>query len=264
MIEINKPIVKGNIPDYNDVDLIAEPKLDGMRCLMQKIDNDFRLLSENGINKTYTFPEITEKYQDIFPNNTIIDGEICCLVNDYKAHFNNLQQRSNLQNPFKIKNIQKKYLVTFMAFDILQYDDRELRYNSYDSRRENLNELAQKIKLSVTKSSSIDKMWKMILGMQGEGIVIKPRSKDYYAKWIKIKNWIESDFIVKDYTSESKLISALELIDKEGHYVGKVNYTGYPQTKEFANTLKGKTAVVKYLEKSDNQKLRIPILKELR
>ncbi len=101
-----------------------------------------------------------------------------------------------------------------------------------------------------------------------EGVVVKLRSAKYYddKAQIKLKAWEEDDFKVTGFTSSERLISALEIVDFDGNDRGKVNYTGYPDTEEWAKKVVGMTAVVRYLKYTDNtgNKLKFPVLKELR
>lgn len=257
MIEINKPYQTEKFDLISD-DYIAEPKYDGMRGIINT-DDGYKLLSDKGNVKNLQFPEI----RPILPDNTIVDGEICILENEFSADFTKLQPRIAQGNPMMIKMLSEKTPAVFMAFDILQLEGQDLRHHTYKQRREILSNLIRKdVGLQLVSAGDPDMMRKKVIDLNGEGIVMKKLDSLYDSKWIKLKNWKEGDFKVKSFTSEKRLITALELVDTDGMYVGKVNYTGYPYTQEWADKIIGMTAVVKYLGKGD--KLRIPILKELR
>ena len=96
-----------------------------------------------------------------------------------------------------------------------------------------------------------------------EGIVLKDPNSKYDSKWLKYRKYLESDLKVVDVTSEKRLISALVLENSKGESVGKVNYTGYPQTEEMKKKVIGMTAVVEHMQTKDG-KVRFPVLKELR
>ena len=88
---VNKPIKMSWDSYSNNSTFLAEPKLDGMRIQVVK-DNKLRLLRENGIDKTKHFPEVLKQINNL-PEDTILDGEICILENEFVADFQKLQTR---------------------------------------------------------------------------------------------------------------------------------------------------------------------------
>ena len=76
--KINKPKSQKWDKLDNYLDYIAEPKLDGMRCLLVKQDDKLSLVRGDGTIKTIQFPEIIDKLKKLnLPNGTILDGEVC-------------------------------------------------------------------------------------------------------------------------------------------------------------------------------------------
>jgi ATP-dependent DNA ligase len=245
---------------------IAEPKYDGMRLLISKLDGKINLFRENGKIKNLYFPEILESANSL-PENTIIDGELCILESNLTSNFFKLLQRST-NNPTKIKLSSKLMPTTFVAFDILMYDGLDLTGEKLSLRKTFIDRIIERNpkqdRIIPIKFFSPDDLLQINESVKGlEGIVIKNESENYYnSRWHKFKNFLEDDFKVIGFTSEIRPISALMLQDQDGKYVGDVNYTGYPQTDEMKKTLVGKTAVIRYLSKGE--KLRFPILKELK
>ncbi len=97
---VNKPIKMSWDSYSNNSTFLAEPKLDGMRLQIVK-DDKLRLLRENGIDKTKQFPEVVNQINNL-PEDTILDGEICILENEFVADFQRLQTRSTTDD-LKIK-----------------------------------------------------------------------------------------------------------------------------------------------------------------
>jgi ATP-dependent DNA ligase len=245
---------------------VAEPKLDGERVLVRKENDKITLVRENDNVKNTHYPELVEYFSSLesLPNNTILDGEVCVLENEFHANFNHLLNRQTTTS-LKQKLLLKQMPVSFVGFDILKFDGEDLTRQEFDYRR------------SVLESSGISGIMKqfkpteihpMIEKFRMEGVVVKNRSAKYYENraQIKLKAWEEKDFKVTGFTSNSRLISALTIEDFDGNDCGKVNYTGYPDTEEWAKRVTGMIAVVRYLKFTDNtgNKLKFPVLKELR
>lgn len=282
---INKPEQIGNITKH--LNHIAEPKFDGIRCFLQNINGKTSLIRDDGNIKTAQFPEIINSV--MLPDNTILDGEICLLKNEYSADFHTLLKRQT-SDPKKIKLLSESIPCTFMAFDIMQLDGSNTTKDTIECRYSMLNEvkddnnskwlsnsLAGKGKPVNANSFKIiqqyepEKLFPLIEQYGMEGIVLKPKGSTYNQVWRKYKNLKERDFEVTGYTkSETKSICAFNLIDENGQDMGKVSNTKFKQTTENENLLNEKLktkgnliAVVQYLPMPKG-KLRFPVLKELR
>ncbi len=239
----------------------AEPKLDGMRVIIEKKNDSVRILRENGIDRTNQFPEVVERLKNQ-NRDFVLDGEMCILKSDHVADFSSIQSRLT-NNSLRIKVLSRETPATFVAFDILKFEGEDVTGVELAGRKVILAKVLQSENVKIVKTYSPQNLFQSN-NQQMEGIVLKDPTKPYYnSQWIKFKNWVEKDFKVVGHTSDKRLISALLLSDFNGNSVGKVNYTGYPQTEEMLNKLKGMTAVIKFLPTFD-QKLRFPILKELR
>jgi ATP-dependent DNA ligase len=258
---VNKPLKMDWKSYSNHPNFYAEPKFDGMRIQIVK-DDKVRLLRENGNDYTKQFPELTKSLNAI-PFDSVLDGEICILENEFVADFQKLQTRRT-SNDLKIKLLSQKIPATFVAFDIVRYEGENLLNEPLHMRKEYLKNITQTENLQVIKQYGLDELKEIIFNLKNaEGIVLKDPNSNYNEKWLKYRKTMQSDYKVVGYTSEKKLISALELENNKGESVGKVNYTGYPMTNEWKNKVVGMTAVVDHMTTNDG-KVRFPVLKELR
>lgn len=273
MVKVAKPEKDGKI-QTNEVDkllgkkfadYIAEPKLDGERVLVQKQNDKITLVRENGNVKNSHYPELVDFFSKLnLPNKTIIDGEACVLKNDFHANFNQLLNRQTTGS-LRQKLLLKQLPVTFVSFDILQYDGEDLTRETFEDRRS----ILEKTGARVMPQFNPKEIHPLIDKYEMEGVVVKLKSAKYYddKAQIKLKAWEENDFKVTGFdTSESRLISALHIETFDGVDAGKVNYTGYSDTEEWAKKVVGMIAVVRYLKYTDNtgNKKKFPVLKELR
>ena len=263
LYRLNKP-VQWNVSKASRLGdtWIAEPKYDGNRCILAKIDNEVSLWSKYGNTKNIQFPEVI-KAADILPDNTIFDGELCILKNQLVADLAKLQTRTNTTDRFKIKIASKSMPATFMVFDVLKLNDTALHDNSLSTRKTILNRLVFNERIKKVEYYNPDQLIPRIKSENMEGIVLKDMRRSYHDRWIKVKNRVERDFKVIGYTSENRTVSALELEDENGNYVGKVNYNParFSMESDFVKKLKGMTAVIEYL---NGPRLRDPVLKDLR
>jgi len=258
----NKPIKK-EWSDYGKYsNFIAEPKLDGMRCELRNLDQ-VRLVRENGHDKTMQFPEIIKAIQNILPQDTTLDGEICILENNLRADFFTLLTR-NTTDKLRAKLLAQRIPATFVAFDVLKLNGENMENKSYLDRRHALESL-QFPELNVRLMPKFDpkELLPKVEPMDLEGIVLKNPNTSYRQDWFKFKFYHEDDFTVVGTTSEKRLISSLVLENTKGEAVGNVNYINYPQTEEMKKQVVGMKAVVRYM-KTNGKTLRFPVLQELR
>jgi len=262
-IKVNKPAKEewNNISKFST--WYAEPKYDGVRLLYK----DGKLVRENGLIKNDMYPEIINTISKI-PDGTILDGELCNLNDLYTADFNKTQHRINLKDKLKIKLLAKAEPATFMVFDILKHEGNDLTKLPYKERIKILVSVMNRFDKTEQRVKQIHQydpmdLSKVIVKYQMEGMVLKDPSSVYQSEWKKMKAEYEIDCKVVGFTSETRMISALELEDLQGNYVGKVNYQK-EQTEEVAKKLVGMIAVVQYNRRTKDGKLVFPVLKELR
>ena len=255
---------------------IVEPKYDG-ECNKLIIKNGkARLERFEGRDKTEFYPEIiayanrglfhgTRISQQLhtLPDMVLV-GEVCVLMDKFKASFPHIQLRMNTQNKVKQKLAMKDYLATFVAFDIEEIAGGILEKMSYGERRKLLEEHIQPYhrshqrRIIYAPELNTDEDWKAFVKKnEMEGIVCK--NPDAVSEWVKLKNWDEDEFKIvgTELTDEGKSrgwhISKLRLEDTKGNHVDKgmqfdCKYINYPQTEVAKKLVIGKTAIIKYMK----------------
>lgn len=259
---LQKPIQSDWKHYQNFATYIAEPKYDGMRLVIEKEGQVVRLLHDRNL-KNLQFPEIEQAAKGL-PDGTTLDGELVIPKDAYSADFPSILTR-NTTNSLRIKMLSAKIPAKFYAFDCIRFNGEDIKLKTLTERKQCLSTMPVIPRIEPVKMFTPQEL--SLINMSNpnmEGIILKNPNSTYNGinAWMKFKNYVEGDFIVTGHTSETRMISALELVDKDGNYVGKVNYTGYPQTDDMAKNLKGKIAVVQYMRSEG--KLRFPVLKELR
>ena len=122
--EVSKP--------FNDSKYIYELKFDGIRAIIYASKDEFVIKSRNGVDITQSYPELKSIQKIVRKKEVIFDGEIVILENK-KPSFKKLQERSNLKNKDKIKDVALEMPVIFVAFDIL-FENKELINLPLDKR----------------------------------------------------------------------------------------------------------------------------------
>ena len=244
----------------------VQPKYDG-ECNKLIIKNGkARLVRFEGREKTEFYPEIIEYANELDLHDMVLVGEVCVLLDEYKASFPHIQLRMNTQNKVKQKLAMKDKLATFVAFDIEEYERKNLDKKPYKDRYKILEDILPVLNTSAELDYRIvavanlkpQKDWKAFVKKhEMEGIVVK--NPERAAEQVKLKNWDEDEFKIvgTDLTDEGKSrgwhISKLRLEDTKGNHVDKgmqfdCKYINYPQTEQVKKLLIGMTAIIKYMK----------------
>lgn len=119
------PMLIGASADaFDSADYIFELKLDGERCLAYLDAAGVELRNKRNDRLLPRFPELAGVAAQV-RGRCILDGELIVTVGG-KPNFAEVQRRSLLSNAFKIKLSAEKYPASFVAYDILYLDGREL------------------------------------------------------------------------------------------------------------------------------------------
>lgn len=116
----------------------AEWKWDGIRAQLIYRNNELFIWSRGEDLATDKFPELHPFMKDL-PDGTVLDGEILAFRDNQPLPFNILQTRIGR------KTLSKKILsdnpVAFIAYDILEYQGKDIREKSQEQRRNIIEEL---------------------------------------------------------------------------------------------------------------------------
>ena len=254
----------------------VQPKYDGECCKLIIKDGTVILQrfgdkDKEGRIKTEFYPEIIEHVKTLALDDMVLVGEVCVLLDEYKASFPHIQLRMNTVDKDKQKKAMKDKLATFMAFDIEEYRGKNLDMMMYKDRYNLLwgmitrlltRSMVESTRLMVVNNSTNDgykpNFWyEFVKENEMEGIVVK--NPNHTNEWVKLKNFDEDDFTIvgTELKAEGKargwFISKLNLEDTEGNHVDKgmtfdCKYINYPQTEQAKKDVIGKTAIVKYMK----------------
>ena len=221
---------------------LFELKLDGYRLIASKSKGEALLLTRNGNDYTSVFPEIAKAVKALPCDECIIDGEV--VVNDEKGlpSFSRLQKRGRLSSPLEIGRAAVELPATFYAFDLLAYEDFDVRPLPLTRRKELLKDFVPALG-AVRYLDHIEREGEAVLeqvkAMGLEGIIAKKATSKYRAgrggDWIKIKTEKTGDFVIVGFTRPNGSrahLGALQLadwVDGTLVYAGRVG-TGFTES----------------------------------
>lgn len=214
-------------PPANEREWIYELKYDGFRAVAAISGGEVALWSRNELDLAGRFPLIAAALSKLRLDDVVVDGEIVALDENGAPRFQLLQQGERRELIF--------------LFDILWHEGKDLRRETYQSRRALLERLLRRAPASVKLAE--------VLGQSGaealeharaegwEGIIAKRRNSLYEGRrskeWLKIKAINQQELIVIGWnpsTHSSREVGSLHLAvrgdDGALHYAGKVG-TGF-------------------------------------
>jgi bifunctional non-homologous end joining protein LigD len=257
---------------------LFEPKLDGYRALCQKKGGVLRFISRNNRDITLEFPELS--FGDLIKADCTLDGEIVIYDEKGNPSFALMQQRKHVRAP-----------ATYVAFDILELDGRDLRRLPLSERKKLLSGTIKEGKNLQTMPSTEngEELWNVITARGLEGVMAKKKESVYVTgrsrAWLKIKLEKTADCVIVGYATKTREIASLALGLYDGvtlTYIGQVG-TGLSESlldklsKELVRAsndvtlptnvhpvVPDKVCEVKYLDYTKDGRLRAPVFLRIR
>jgi len=223
-------LIKDIQEPFNSPDYIYELKLDGIRCIayLNETATDLRNKENNLLLPNY--PELSGIH--VFTKGKcILDGELVILKNGVPDFFE-LQRRMHMNDKFKIELAVRHYPASYVAYDILYLNNKELTDLPLLRRKEILEEVInENAKLAISRyvwEYGIE-LYDLAKQQNLEGVVGKANESKYYfdietTDWVKFKNSANRNYVVCGYIQKEKGITSLIL----GQYRGmELLYKGH-------------------------------------
>ncbi len=155
-----------------------EVKWDGVRALTEVADGALRMTSRNENAITIAWPELATS--PLGDRDLVVDGEIIALNARGLPDFRTLQERMHVRKATTAARLSREVPATYMVFDLLRLDGRDLTGEPLDVRRELLGGLGIDGTWQVPASYDDGAMLFDATLQQGfEGIVSKRRDSRY-------------------------------------------------------------------------------------
>jgi ATP-dependent DNA ligase len=183
-----------------------EPKWDGFRCIVFRDGDEVELGSRNDRPLTRYFPEMPEPLKDVLPERCVVDGEIV-IVGPDGLDFEALQQRIH-PAASRINMLAEATPASFVAFDLLALDDRDLCEEPFDERRRLLESVVgsthERVHVTpITSDPDVAEDWfRRFEGAGFDGVMAKPAASAYEQNkrsMVKVKHERTADCVVAGF-----------------------------------------------------------------
>jgi len=214
-------------------DLVYEPKWDGFRCIVFRDGDELELGSRNERPLTRYFPELIEPLRQALPAKAVVDGEIV-IAGTRGLDFDALLQRIH-PAASRVDMLAGSTPASFVAFDLLALDDRDLRPAPFRQRRALLEAALRGARPPVhltpaTTDPEVAQDWfSRFEGAGLDGVVAKRRETTYREDervMMKVKHERTADCVVAGFRwhKSGPIVGSLllGLYDDDGvlHHVG--------------------------------------------
>ena len=213
---------------------VFEPKLDGYRILATHDGDAPALKSRNGHDLTASFPDVARAIKALPVPRAVLDGELVIPDPQGRPSFQALQKRARLTRGIDVRRAAAESPAVFYAFDLLGFEDRDLRGLPLTERKRILRMVLPPLGALKYVDHFVEdgKTLMEHIGALGlEGIVGKKADSAYKAgrtpNWVKIRREQTGDFVVVGFTAPKGSrggFGALQLadwVDGELVYAGR-------------------------------------------
>ena len=220
---------------FDDPKWVFEFKWDGYRAIaVIAQDGTVTLTSRNGNDLLGQFSELTELGRAFRSLPIVVDGEICILDERGRSSFQALQSRDKR---FSGGAKPSKTPVTYVAFDGLYADGRDLRAETLEARKALLEKLIvpdRGVMYSKHVVGSGTQLYEFAVREHLEGIIGKERTSPYRStrsrEWVKVKAKHRQEFVIGGWTEPRGSRHGFGALLLGVHDAGKLLYAGHVGT----------------------------------
>jgi len=216
---------------FSHADYVFEPKIDGHRLILTRIDGQTRLYTRHNNECTRQYPELT----NIALDDVILDGEVAAMDENGRVDFEAIMERFSLRKADRVRRAAESRPVNYVVFDILRYKGEDVRGYPLHKRKELLATLDfgnPHMTLIPSVEAAGERLYSKIVTFNMEGIVAKRTNSIYVSSrsnaWQKIINWTYADIYISGYRKgDFGWLAA----DQHGRPLGIIEYGVTPRHK---------------------------------
>jgi len=192
-------------------DWIFEPKWDGFRALVFRDGEEIFIQSRDEKPLNRYFPELIDPLRSVLPPRCVLDGEIV-IVREDELDFDALQLRLH-PAASRVKLLSQQTPSSFVFFDVLCIDDRDLRKEPFRDRRGELQSVLRSASPPIhltpaTEDRKLAEDWfQRFEGAGLDGVIAKSASGSYEPNkrvMLKVKHERECDCVVAGFRWHKK------------------------------------------------------------
>ena len=196
-----------NSDPFDSKEFIFEPKWDGMRCIAYLQGQSVEFQNRNLVNVTKSYSELETVRNNLKSKAAVLDGEIVVLEKGLSS-FELLQNRFGVTDPVQIKMLSRKIPATYIAFDVIHLNGKDLVDKPLSYRKKTLAGIVSDgphmlLSQYIPEKGKI--YFRKALQLGFEGAMAKKANSPYHmgvrsSDWLKIKQIKTSDAIIAGYT----------------------------------------------------------------
>ncbi|MDQ6847635.1 MAG: DNA ligase D [Candidatus Dormibacteraeota bacterium] len=185
-----------------------ELKWDGVRALAAVDDGRVRLVGRSGRDETSRYPELAALGHALRGHSAVVDGEIVVMNDDGRPSFERLQSRINVVRDSDVRRAMRDNPATYVAFDILRLDGRDLMQTSLRIRKKTLKDVLTPVD-AVMYADDVERDGESFFAaVKSQGIegMIGKRADSLYQPgrrspdWVKVKAWQTQSCVIAGWT----------------------------------------------------------------
>ncbi|MGD9735565.1 MAG: DNA ligase D [Solirubrobacterales bacterium] len=244
----------------------VEVKWDGVRAIAYCRPGRLELQTRNLNVVTDSYPEVRRLSRQLGARDAVLDGELVAFDEQGRPSFERLQQRIHQTSDAVVRRRMKSHPVTYVIFDLLYLEGRDLMDEPYTVRRELLEGLGLEGESWQTPSYSVGRAKELLAAAaerELEGIVLKRLDSRYVpgkrtGSWLKVKNLGRQEFVIGGWLpGEGRRKNTLGALllgyhDPDGEGDGELRYAGKVGTGFSQRDLDELLARLKPLERRSN------------
>ena len=192
-----------------------------------------RLLTRNGNDYSDAFPEVARAVAALPFDRVLLDGEVVALDEQGLPSFQRLQGRARLRRPIDIRHAAVECPVTYYAFDLLGFEDFDLRPLPLTTRKALLQRVLPPVgalRYLEHVEDDGEALYREAERLGLEGIVAKKATAPYKAGrspvWLKVRSRKTADFVVVGFTAPKGSRGGFGALHLAEYVDGVLTYTG--------------------------------------
>jgi bifunctional non-homologous end joining protein LigD len=193
---------------------VYEFKWDGVRAIAVLRDGAVRLFARSGAEITTAYPDLV--HAAAAPVDAVLDGEVVLMDESGHPSFTLLAERMHVRERGRAARLAAALPVTYMVFDVLELDGRDLRRLPYAQRREILERLPMPGPRWLVPPQFADGPATLAAARENalEGVVAKRLDAPYRegartGEWVKIKLDRTGEFVVGGWRPGARRLGAM-------------------------------------------------------